>query len=325
MQFFLTNAVLDMARERISRIAPGSTFTTTDEQGRSSGADVSGTEVVFLSSDLLQWSRSSDGVRAAILGALSAPALAWVQSASTGVEHPVFGALLERGVRVTNAPGLHAPPIAEYVFAHLLALSKRVREHAALQASRDYTPLESDELRDKTLGILGFGGIGRATARIARAFGMRVVAVRRTPGPDLDADEMLPPGRLDEMLRAIHVVLVAVPLTPETRRLLDGERLSRMRPDAVLVNVARGAIVDETALIEALRRGRLRAAILDAHEDEPLPRDSPLWELEQCVVTAHDSARSPRTLERGVSFFLENLSRFVANAPLQGDISQPGA
>lgn len=323
MQFFLTGAVLETARERIARILSSPTFTATDQGGRLSGADVSGVEVAFLSSDLLEWTRTSDGARVALLSALSAPTLAWVQTASTGIEHPVFGALVQRGVRVTNAPGLHAPPIAEYVFAQLLSLTKRVREHAALQASREYTPLDTDELLGKTLGILGFGGIGRATARIARAFGMRVIAVRRTLGSDPDVDEMLPPEALDEMLTASHVVLVAVPLTPETRRLLDADRLSRMRPDAVLVNVARGAIVDEIALAEALRRGRLRAAVLDVHEAEPLPPASPLWALDGCIITAHDSARSPRTLERGVSFFLENLRRFVAKEPLHGEISQP--
>jgi phosphoglycerate dehydrogenase-like enzyme len=224
-------------------------------------------------------------------------------------------------VRVTNAPGLHAPPIAEYVFAQLLSLTKRVREHAALQARRDYNPLDADELRGKTLGILGFGGIGRATARIARAFGMHVIAVRRTTGSDSDVDQMFTPDRLDEMLASSDVVLVAAPLTPETRGLLDARRLSQMRPDAVLVNVARGAIVDEAALVDALRQRRLCAAILDVQEREPLPPDSPLWALERCIVTAHDSGRSPHTLDRGVSFFLENLERFVARMPLRGDIA----
>lgn len=321
MHFFFTDRVLDMVRERIAEIVPQPIFTVTDDRGSLSGADIRSAEVAFLSSDLLEWSRTSDGIRAVILSALSAPSLAWVQTASTGVEHPIFGTLLERGIRVTNAPGLHAPPIAEYVFAQLLSLTKRVREHAALQASREYRPLDTDELRGKTLGILGFGGIGRATARIARAFGMRVVAVRRTPGADPDADEMLSPARLDAMLSTSHVVLVATPLTPETRRLLDAERLSRLRTDAVLVNVARGAIVDETALAEVLRSGRIRAAILDAHEQEPLPADSPLWTLERCIITAHDSGRSPWTLERSVSFFLENLRRFVAKTPLEGDIA----
>jgi phosphoglycerate dehydrogenase-like enzyme len=321
MQLFLTNRVLEMARERIARIAPDSGFTTTDEHGRLSGAHLSGVDVVFLSSDLIEWTRTSDAARGALLSALSVPSLAWLQTASAGVEHPIFDALLERGVRVTNAPGLHAPPIAEYVFAQLLSLTKGVREHAALQARRDYTPLDADELRGKTLGILGFGGIGRATARIARAFGMHVIAVRRTTGSDSDVDQMFTPDRLDEMLASSDVVLVAAPLTPETRGLLDARRLSQMRPDAVLVNVARGAIVDETALVDALHQRRLRAAVLDVQEREPLPPDSPLWTLERCIVTAHDSGRSPHTLHRGVSFFLENLERFVAGMPLHGDIA----
>jgi phosphoglycerate dehydrogenase-like enzyme len=325
MQLFLTTTVLETARDRIEHIASPAAFTTTDARGRLSGAGVETSEVVFLSSDILEWSRTSDGVRAAILSALSAPSLAWVQSASTGVEHPIFGTLLERGVRVTNAPGLHAQPIAEYVFAHLLSLTKRVREHAALQASRSYTPLQAEELHGKTLGIFGFGGIGRTTARVARAFGMRVIAVRRTPGPDPDVDEVVAPERLDAMLAASDVVLVAAPLTPETRRIIDANRLSRMRPGAVLVNVARGAIVDEAALTDALRSGHLRAAILDVQEQEPLPPSSPLWGLEQCIVTAHDSSHSPHTFARGVDLFLENLGRFVAGTPLIAEIARPGA
>jgi phosphoglycerate dehydrogenase-like enzyme len=320
MQFFLSNPVLEMARERIVGAVPQATFTTVDESGLLTGAEVRGVDIVFLSSDLIEWTRTSDGARGALLTALSAPSLAWVQTASAGVEHPIFHALLERGVRVTNAPGLHAPPIAEYVFAQLLSLTKRVREHAALQARRHYTPLDADELRNKTLGSLGYGGIGRATARVARAFGMRVIATRRTPGPDPDVDKMLPPERLDEMLASSDVLLVAAPLTAETRRLLDADRLSRMRPDAILINVARGAIVDETALAEALRGGRLRAAVLDVHEQEPLPPGSPLWALERCIITAHDSSRSPRTLDRALDLFVGNLNRFVAKMPLEGDI-----
>jgi phosphoglycerate dehydrogenase-like enzyme len=324
MQLFLTNEVLETVREHVERIVVSATFVTTDEQGRLSGADIAGSEIVFMSSDLLEWSRTSNGVRAAILSALSAAPLVWVQTASTGVEHPIFGALLERGVRLTNAPGLHSQPIAEYVFAHLLSLTKRVREHTALQASRSYTPLQTEELHGKTLGIFGFGGIGRATARIARAFGMRVVAVRRTPGPDPDADSVLSPADLDAMITASDVVLIAAPLARETRGTFDAHRLSRMRPSAVLVNVARGAIVDEAALTDALRTGRLRAAILDVQEQEPLPPSSPLWALPRCIVTAHDSSHSPRTFERGVSLFLENLGRFVANEPLLGEVVRSG-
>jgi len=324
MQLFITNTVLEAASERIRGIVSSATFATTDERGRLSGPDIAGSEIVFLSSDILEWSRTSDGVRGAILTALSAPSLVWVQTASTGVEHPIFGALLERGVRLTNAPGLHAQPIAEYVFAHLLSLTKRVREHAALQASRSYTPIQAEELHGKTFGIFGFGGIGRGAARIARAFGMRVVAVRRTPGPDPDADDVLPSGELDAMLAASDVVLVAAPLTAETRRIFDADRLSRMRPGAVLVNVARGAIIDEVALVEALRTGPLRAAILDVQEQEPLPPNSPLWAMPQCIVTAHDSSHSPHTFGRGVNLFLENLGRFVGGSALLGDVARPG-
>jgi phosphoglycerate dehydrogenase-like enzyme len=124
---------------------------------------------------------------------------------------------------------------------------------------------------------------------------MRVVAVRRTPGADDFVDDMLPPDRLDELLRTSDVVLVAVPLTPDTKGMLGAEKLAHMRPDSVLVNVARGAVIDEAALIDALERQRPRWAILDVQEQEPLPPASPLWRLERCIVTPHDAARSPRS------------------------------
>src|SRR5262249_11968605 len=131
---------------------------------------------------------------------------------------------------------------------------------------------------------------------------------------------MLPPEKLERLLVESDVVLVAVPLTPETRRLIDGRRLSCMRPGAVLVNVARGAVVDEAALVAALKSGALGAAGLDVQEEEPLPASSPLWRTERCIVTPHDSSRSPRTLERAVDLFLRNLRSYVDGAPLLHEI-----
>lgn len=319
MHLCVTTTVLELSGERIRGVVPGATFTIIDASGALRGEAAAGTEVLFLSPDLLDWVRG-DAARGAIVAAVSSPRLAWVQTASTGVEHPLFPALLARGVRLTNAPGLHAPPIAEYVFAHLLSLAKRIPEHASLQARSEYTALPSDELGGKTFGIVGYGGIGRAAARLARVFGMRVLAVRRTAGPDELVDEMLPPDRLETLLHESDVVLLAVPLTPETHRIIDAYRLSCLRPGAVLVNVSRGAVIDEGALVAALKSGALGAAILDVQEQEPLPASSPLWRLERCIVTPHDSSRSPRTLERAVDLFLRNLRSYVDGTPLLHEI-----
>lgn len=322
MHLCVTTTVLEAAGDGIREAAGGAVFSVIDPGGALSGEDVARTEVLFLSPDLLDWARG-DAARVAIVAAASSPRLAWVQTASTGVEHPLFRSLLSRGVRVANAPGLHARPIAEYVFAHLLSLAKRIPEHRALQERSEYRALPSDELGGKTFGIVGYGGIGRAAARLARAFGMRVVAVRRTPAPDDLVDEMLPPERLDSLLHVSDVVLVAVPFTPETHRLLDARRIACMRAGAVLVNVARGGVIDESALASALRAGTLGGAVLDVQEEEPLPASSPLWRLERCIVTPHDSSRSPRSLERAVDLFLRNLRSYVEGAPLLHEVCRP--
>ncbi|HEX7671569.1 MAG TPA: D-2-hydroxyacid dehydrogenase [Polyangiaceae bacterium] len=315
----ITTRVRELAEPRLLAVVPGANLITVDESGTLSG-DAGTAEIVFLSSDLIAWARRSDGVQRAVGRLAGSPALAWLHTASVGVDHPMFGYLLRRGVRLTNAPGIHATPIAEYVMAHLLAIAKRIPEHAALQARAEYLPLDSDELTGKTLGIVGFGGIGRATAKLARAFGMRIVAVRRTPAPDPLVDRMLPPEGLDELLSESHAVVLALPLTNETRGLLDRARLGRLRPDAVLVNVGRGGVVDEAALVDTLASGRIRAAVLDVHAEEPLPADSPLWRLERAIVTPHDASSSPMTLERAIAGFLLNLDGYVGGRPLADEI-----
>lgn len=310
MKIFLTDAAHALAAERLASIVPGAAITTPGALA------VEGLDVALFSSDLYREARDSDAARAAIVAVATSPTVRWVQSAGAGVDHPLFGMLLARGVALTNAPGIHSRPIAEYVFAQVLAQTRRVRDHDALQARREYTALSQDELTGKTMGIVGYGGIGRDLARIARAFGMSVLGLRRTPGPDDLATEMLPPSALHDLLSRSDVIVLAVPLSDATRALVGAAELAVMRPDAILVNVARGEVLDESALVAALTRGHLRAAILDVQSEEPLPPSSPLWSLDRCVVTPHDSASSPLTLPRVVDLFLDNLARFVRQETL---------
>ena len=316
MKLCVTRTVHRIAESALARAAPGADLIVLDGDGHFEPDAPEGAEVFLMSPDYFDWVRRSDAVRVAARRVVFSPELRWVHTAAAGVDHPVFRKLLGRGVRVTNSPGVHAVPIAEYVLAQMLAHVKQVREHAAGQARREYTPLNSDELGDKTLGIVGYGGIGRATARLAKAFGMRVVGTRRTRGADELVDEMLPPDRLGELLTQSDFVLIATPLTDRTRRLIGADQLARMRPEAVLINVARGEVIDEAALVTALRDGKIALAVLDVQATEPLPPDSPLWELDRCVITPHDSARSPRTLGRVVELFVANLTRFSAGEPL---------
>jgi phosphoglycerate dehydrogenase-like enzyme len=179
------------------------------------------------------------------------------------------------------------------------------------------------EVGGATLGVIGYGGVGRAVARRAHALGMSVLALRRQPRPDDGAEVAEVAGIVqgDDGLRRIleesDVVVLTVPSTPQTRGLIGAAELARMRPGAVLINVARGDIVDERALAEALRQRRLRGAGLDVFASEPLPADSPLWRLENVLITPHVSATTPRFWDREAALILDNLARYLAGEPLR--------
>jgi phosphoglycerate dehydrogenase-like enzyme len=316
----ISDRVSVLAGPRILGVLPDAALVTVDLTGTLSG-NAPTVDVVFLSPDLVDIGRASATAHASLLGALRSSRLKWVQVSTAGVDGPLFAELFDRGVRTSNAPGIHAEPIAEYVLAQILAINKRIAEHSVLEAGANYTPLDADDLAGQTLGIVGYGGIGRATARLARAFGMKIFALRRTLEPDSLVDEMFSPDRLDDLLAASDVVLVALPLTAATHRLINRDRLHKLRERAILINVGRGDVVDEAALAETLSRKRIRAAVLDVQIDEPLPRTSPLWRLERCIITAHDSSRSPRTLGRAIDVFLDNLGRYARGEPLQHEVT----
>jgi phosphoglycerate dehydrogenase-like enzyme len=252
--------------------------------------------------------------------------LRWLSSVAAGFEKIALPALLARGVVVTNASGVHGPNIAEHVLAMMLMFTRGMpRLYRAQLARRWERNLRSrsdgpGELTGKTLLIVGLGRIGEAIAARARPFGMRVVALKRDPAarhdPAVAVDEIGGMDALDEVLgRADHVCLT-VPLTPETHHLMDARRLARLRVGAYLYNVARGAVIDEAALVEVLRAGRLAGAGLDVYEQEPLPASSPLWELENVILTPHVSGATPLYYERAAALFADNLDRFLAGRPL---------
>jgi phosphoglycerate dehydrogenase-like enzyme len=262
-----------------------------------------------------------------------APRLAWVHSASAGVERALTPAARERGIAITNARGVFSRPIAEYVLMMILAVSRKLPGLLELQRERTWQPLEGSELRDVTVGIVGLGSIGRAVGALATAFGCRVVATRRHPGatdhgvvgtdaPDAQSfgEAMLArvggPEMLPELLAESDFVVLAAPLTSATENMIDAATLAAMKPGAWLINVARGRLVDERALIRALRDGPLGGAILDTFRDEPLPADSPFYSLPNVIVTPHTSWSSGRVLDRSVDLFCDNLRRYAAGEPL---------
>lgn len=246
--------------------------------------------------------------------------LRWIHTLSAGVEDLLTTEGLPPDVWITNSRGAHAIPIAEHVLALILAQARGLPAFFAAQADRRWEQYglrgRMDELEGRLLGLVGLGGIGEAIARKARGVGMRVWATRRRGGASPWAERILPAERLDELLAAADAVVVACPLTPETRGLFDAARFARMKPTAFFVNIARGAIVDQAALVEALATGRIAGAGLDVFEEEPLPATSPLWSMPNVILTPHTSSASPRTRERTADLWAENIRRYRAGEPL---------
>jgi phosphoglycerate dehydrogenase-like enzyme len=260
-----------------------------------------------------------------LTAALTEPArLRWIHTGAAGVASLLHPELSERDITLTNSAGIHAPPIAETVLGMMLHFARgldhavRAQQRADWRADR-YETADSGvrELAGATLGIVGYGGIGHAIAQRARSLGMHVAALRRTPSDDESAEMISGPDSLGRLLEMSDVVVLCVPATAATRGMIGAPELERMRDDAVLINVARGSILDEAALIGALRGGRLRGAGLDVFATEPLPPDSPLWSMPNVLITPHVSATSPRYWEREGELILDNLGRYLDGRPLR--------
>ncbi|HET7031243.1 MAG TPA: D-2-hydroxyacid dehydrogenase [Candidatus Limnocylindrales bacterium] len=260
-----------------------------------------------------------------------APRLQYVHSASTGVERMLTTAARDRGIVFTNARGVFSRPIAEYVLMMILAISRRLPGLLELQRERTWQPLEGVELRDVTVGIVGLGSIGRAVGALATAFGCRVIAVRRRSEEgtgssaadestrlfgELMLDRVGGPESMPALLADSDFVVLAAPLTPETENMIDANALAAMKSSAWLINIARGRLVDERALLAALSDGRIGGAVLDTFREEPLAPTSPFYDLPNVIVTPHTSWSSGRVLDRSVELFCDNLRRYAAGEPL---------
>ena len=254
-----------------------------------------------------------------------APNLKWLQLTSAGVDRLLDAPVVNSHVAVTTASGIHATPISEYVIGAMLAFAKGFPNAFRAQQERAWRPFWPDELEDKTVGVLGVGAIGARVVRLTSALDMRVLAVRRSVNRRLtgaDAgmpgvDEMLPPSDLSYLLAESDYVVVALPLTPDSRGLIGEPELRAMKPNAVIVNIGRGAIIDEAALVRALKEGWIAGAALDVFQQEPLSPESELWGLDNVIVTPHISGGTPRYMERAVGLFCDNLRRYLADEPLR--------
>ncbi len=257
-----------------------------------------------------------------------APRLRWLQCSGAGVDGLLPTGILDAdsGIIVTTAAGVHATTISEYVFGSMLMFNRNWPEMVRLQdrhiwpRSAGWYNLGARELEEQTLGIVGLGSIGRRVAQLGHAFGMRVLATRRSlreDERDLDIDQLYTLAQLHELLRQSDFVVVAVPLTPETEKLIGEAELRIMRPHAYLVNVARGRVIDEAALIRALRERWIAGAGLDVTDEEPLPADSPLYTMQNVIVTPHISGLSAHYDQRLTALFADNVRRYRSSQSLR--------
>ena len=268
-------------------------------------------DIAFFSADC--WPDRSRGFVVSILKARN---LRWLQTFSAGVDSPFFVDLMGRGVLLTTASGSSASPIAQTVVLYMLALSRDMRRWMRDQDARRWEQHRFVELEGARLAVVGMGPIGMEVARLGIALGMKTEAVRRTPGGD---EPCVTHGlhSLHEVLGRADWVVSALPLTPDTRQIFGAGAFAAMKPGAFFINVGRGELVDEPAMIAALQSGALGGAGLDVFAVEPLPSDSPLWAMENVIITPHNSATSTSTGARSQAIFLDNLERHVNRRPMR--------
>jgi phosphoglycerate dehydrogenase-like enzyme len=245
----------------------------------------------------------------------------WVQSAAAGFEHPMFGRMLDAGIRlsVSDASSI---AIAEFVLAEVLASFQPIVARREVQARSQWQRFDFRELHGSRWLIVGYGSIGHAVARRAHAFGARIVGIRRTPKADAIAERVVTPGALLGEIADADVVVLTAAANASNHHLIDADVLRAMREHAVLVNVARGSLIDTEALLASLDAGRPGTAVLDAFDEEPLPEASPLWSHPRVRVSAHCSGASDGTTRRGIDVFLEHLDAWRAGTPLRLEVTR---
>jgi phosphoglycerate dehydrogenase-like enzyme len=250
---------------------------------------------------------------------LGQPSIRWVQTCNAGLDHGRYAEVAARGIRISNSDA-QAVAIAEYTMAQVLSVYHPIDAQRAAQRRRAWVQTPFEEISRTTWLIVGYGHIGSAIGERARAFGARVIAVRRRPGRARGADETGRSEDLPALLPRADVVVLACPLTEATRRLANRRFFARMKPGAVIVNIARGGLVDDAALLDALDSEKVRAAILDVVTTEPPPRSSRFWVHPAVRMTAHTSFAGNGTMPRGDDLFLENLARYTSGRRLRNEV-----
>lgn len=276
---------------------------------------ISTINTVFYSSDL--WPDRSRGF---VLSIMKAASVKWMHTFSAGVDSPFFVQLMERGIRLTNSSGATASPIAQTTVLYMLALSRNVRAWFQHQEKHEWARHEFAELDGARLAVIGMGPIGIEIARLGVALNMNVEAIRRTP----TGNEPCPTFSFDQLhsvLARADWVAVALPLTDNTRQIFNAETFAIMKPGACFINVGRGELVDEESLVATLQSGHLAGAALDVFATEPLPTNSPLWDMDNVIITPHSSSASAQSGLRSEDIFLKNLARYVAGEPMLNEVN----
>ena len=287
--------------------------------------------------------QSQDGVAEEITGAdifigsslrpqhfSAARKLRWIHSPAAAVHQLLFPELVGSSVVLTNSTGIHGPVVAEHAIAVLLAMAKRLPQAMQYQAKHEWSQDQlwhgqprPRQVADATVVVVGMGSIGREFTVRARALGMKVLVVRENAGKGAEgADAVYSSQQIEEALPQADYVLLCTPVTPQTTGLINAERLRRMKPDAYLINVGRGPLIDEPALLDALSKRTIAGAALDVFNQEPLPADSPFWSLDNLLITPHTAAVTDRLWERHYQLIAENLERFLAGKPLLNEVDK---
>lgn len=279
--------------------------------GKAIAIDAAKPDIAWLNVGLVRANLGQQYVQAV----LAAGTVKWLQTYNAGLDQPFYQQLFAQGIRI-SASSAQAIAIAEYVIANILACYQDVFARRRYQQAHQWQKTVFKELWRSRWLLLGFGNIGQAVVQRLRAFECEVVAVRRSGQTHALADQVVTPAQMADHLPQVDGVVIACPLTDETTGLVNEAFFQRLKPGATLVNIARGKIVDEPALIDALQQGIVGQAILDVFDPEPLPAESPLWDLENVLISPHSSNSGENTPLRGDLLFLENLHRFLAHEPL---------
>lgn len=293
-----------------------------DREARLPDEACAGIDIAYFSEDLFP-----DHARQFFSAIRKAPRLNWLQVFNTGVDHPIYTEMLARGVRVTTASGSTSEPIAQTMITGLLMLARNFPRWLEGQKNRVWDPMRVPDfprdLRGQTALVLGLGHIGNEFSRLARGLGIKVVGVRRSPGqPGDHVDELHPPSALIALLPRADWLIVTCPLTTETRGMVDAGMLARLPQGAHIINIARGGIINEPALIAALRSGQLGGAYLDVFEKEPLSPASPLWDLPNVFLTPHCSAAASGNTQRINGIFFDNLGHWSRGLALANEVAK---